>query len=281
LIFNQILSRKHKVLPIPLLMSALAKKVEIPIQQNVWTAKEQTYQNDLKLAADFQQTVLPEIVEVDYLDIALTYKPYDLVSGDVYDFMLNREKELAIFIGDATGHGISAALMTMMVHIAIDSLTPNLATDKSIRKLNQLISSRNTGRSVTSVLFRIRPDGLMNVTHAGHPSLIVVPNDNSELVSFKEAGCPLGLFIDEPVKYIEETYQLKSGDKIIAYTDGLTEWRNELKEAYGLDRLLETIKNNRSFDCNNLVQAIYNDAELFSNHQLNSDDLTILISEYK
>ncbi len=257
------------------------KNVDTTLQENNYSAEEKTYQNDLKLAADFQKAVLPEIVDVDYLDISLIYKPYDVVSGDVYDFILNREKELAIFIGDATGHGISAALMTMMVHIAIDSLTPNLATDKSIRKLNRLISSRNTGRSVTSVLFRIKPDGLMKVTHAGHPSLIVVPIDNSELILFKEAGCPLGLFIEEPVKYIEETYQLKTGDKIIGYTDGLTEWRNDNKESYGLDRLLNLINHDRSLDCDTLIHKIYDDAALFSNHQRNSDDLTMLIAEYK
>ncbi len=177
-------------------------------QEKIIPASERDYQHELELAADFQQSVLPEIVDVDYLDIDLIYKPYDFVSGDVYDFILNRERELAIFLGDATGHGISAALMTMMVHIAIDSLTPNLTTDDSLRKLNQLISSRHTGRSVTGVLFRISPDGFMRVSHAGHPSLIIIPSENSELIAFKEAGCPLGLFEDEPVRYIEETYQL-------------------------------------------------------------------------
>lgn len=245
------------------------------------SAETLAFQNDLKLAADFQQAVLPKIIDVDYLDIALIYKPYDAVSGDVYDFILNRERELAIFIGDATGHGISAALMTMMVHIAIDSLTPNLATDQSTRKLNRLISSRNTGRSVSSVLFRISPDGLMKMTHAGHPSLIVVPADHSELISFEEAGCPLGLFIEEPVKYIEETYQLKSGDKIIAYTDGLTEWRNDVKESYSLERLLNCINKNRVLNCETLIQRIYSEVEYFSHHQRNSDDLTMLIAEYK
>jgi phosphoserine phosphatase RsbU/P len=248
---------------------------------NYISPAEQDFQNELMLAADFQQTVLPEIIDVDYLDISLMYKPYDLVSGDVYDFILNRERELAIFVGDATGHGISAALMTMMVHIAIDSLTPNMATDKSIRKLNRLISTRKTGRSVTSVFFRVSPEGLMNVTHAGHPSLIVVPADSSELVTFEEAGCPLGLFIEEPVKYVEEDYQLKSGDKIIAYTDGLIEWRNDLKESYSADRLLNFISQNRTLDCSSLIKDIYNDVESFSSPLRNNDDLTILIAEYK
>ncbi len=242
--------------------------------------QEQSHQNDLLLAADFQRAVLPKIIDVDYLNIVLIYNPYDTVSGDVYDFILNREKELAIFVGDATGHGISAALMTMMVHIAIDSLTPNLSTDESIRKLNRLIASRHTGRSVSSVLMRIAPDGTMNVTHAGHPSAIVIPADKSDLVMFDEAGCALGLFIDEPVKYIEETYQLKPGDKVISYTDGLIEWRNERKEIYGIGRLLNVIKNNRTLDCESLMQGIYNEVESFANNQPINDDLTLLVAEY-
>lgn len=245
------------------------------------SVSERDYHYDLQLAADFQQSVLPQIVNVDYLDMDIVYKPFDVVSGDVYDFILNREKELAIFIGDATGHGISAALMTMMVHIAIDSLTPNLATNDAIRKLNQLIASRHTGRSVTGVLFRIRPDGLMKVTHAGHPSLIVVPADKSELITFQEAGCPLGLFDDEPVIYTEETYQLNPGDKVIAYTDGLTEWRDNLKKPYSLNRLFNVIEENRMLNCECLSSEIYNDAREFSKGKLNSDDLTLLITEFK
>lgn len=250
-------------------------------QQKVASIPERDYQYDLALAADFQQSVLPEVVDVDYLDIDLIYKPYDSVSGDVYDFILNRERELAIFIGDATGHGISAALMTMMVHIAIDSLKANLSTDESLRKLNRLIASRNTGRSVSSAFFRISPDGMLKVTHAGHPSIIIIPKDNSNLVLFDEAGCALGLFIEEPVKYIEESYQLKPGDKIIAYTDGLIEWRNPFKEAYGLNRLLDFVNAHRRLDFESLKQMIYNDVKSFAFHEAINDDLTLLVAEYK
>jgi len=251
-------------------------------QQNSYCVlpKEQSYQNDLMLAADFQRAVLPKIINVDYLDIALIYKPYDSVSGDVYDFILNRERELAIFVGDATGHGISAALMTMMVHIAIDSLKANLSTDESLRKLNRLIASRNTGRSVSSTFLRIAPDGMMKVSHAGHPSIIVIPADNSDLIMFEEAGCALGLFIEEPVKYIEESYQLKTGDKIVAYTDGLIEWRNPFREDYGLDRLLNFINAHRQLDFESLQQMIYNDVKSFAYHEEINDDLTLLVAEY-
>jgi len=170
--------------------------------------------------------------------------------------------------------------MTMMVHIAIDSLKANLSTEESIRKLNRLISSRQTGRSISSIFLRVTPDGLMTVTHAGHPSIIILPANSSELVMFSEAGCALGLFIEEPVKYIEESYQLNPGDKVIAYTDGLTEWRNNDKEVYGMERLLEFITNNRQHDCEKLMHGIYDDVELFADHQSINDDLTLLVAEF-
>jgi sigma-B regulation protein RsbU (phosphoserine phosphatase) len=108
----------------------------------------------------------------------------------------------------------------------------------------------------------------------------VIPADNSGLVLFDEAGCALGLFIEEPVKYIEETYQLKPGDKVIAYTDGLIEWRNKDKQVYGAEKLLNYIKQNHALDCDALMQGIYADVEAFANQQEINDDLTLLVARY-
>ena len=234
---------------------------------------------ELSLAAEFQQAVLPNIISTDYLDIALHYQPFDMVSGDVYDFKLNREKELAMFVGDATGHGISAALMTMMVHIAIDSLTPNLSTDESIRKLNKLISMRDTHRFVTGVFFRIAPNGKLTVTHAGHPSIIILPNNDAPF-TFDSAGCPLGLFEYEPVRYIEQTYQLKKGDQIIAYTDGLTDQQNPTGTTYGEEGLLKLISNNKFESSQACLELIKQDIDKYSNNKNVRDDTTLIVVTY-
>ncbi len=241
---------------------------------------QQNYLNELKLAAEFQQAVLPDIVDVDYLDIAIHFDPFNTVSGDVYDFKLNREKELAIFVGDATGHGISSALMTMMVHIAIDGLTPNLSTDESIRKLNQMIASRQTGRFVTGVFFRISPTGLLSVTHAGHPSILIVDSATNNITQFAEAGCPLGMFEEEPLSYQHETYQLRHGDKIIAYTDGLTEWKDDNNQAYSLDRLTDCISRHANTNCQGLIDRILDDVIHFSQGTEKIDDMTLLTAMF-
>lgn len=245
------------------------------------TLFEQNYLHELSMAADFQRTVLPEIIKVDYLDIAIRYEPVELVSGDVYDFKLNRERELAIFIGDATGHGVAAALLTMMMHIAIDTLAPHLPTDISMRKLNGLIASRHTHRSVSGAFFRVTPDGMLTVTHAGHPSIIVLPHNGAAAVQFQQAGCPLGMFVEEPVCYLEERYQLQAGDKIFAYTDGLTEWCNGQRQAFGLVQLLSYLQTHREQDTQQLATTVYEHARQFVGNVKNSDDLTLLVAEYK
>ena len=90
----------------------LATEIRDRAEQELIQQHEQM-QQELCMAAEFQRAVLPGPVDLSYLNIAILYRPCAEVSGDVYDFQQNREGELAIFLGDATGHGIAAALLTM------------------------------------------------------------------------------------------------------------------------------------------------------------------------
>jgi sigma-B regulation protein RsbU (phosphoserine phosphatase) len=151
---------------------------------------------ELCMAGEFQRAVLPEIPRLDYLRGDLRYLPYDTISGDVYDFVQTREREIGVFVGDATGHGVIAAFMTMMVHLGLDGLRPDLPTNEAMRRLNGLLAARNTGRWITAVYFRITPSGGLSVTHAGHPSLLILPRRGGKPVSFDEGGCALGMFAE-------------------------------------------------------------------------------------
>ena len=237
-------------------------------------------QQDLELAAEFQQMVLPAPPALPYINTEIIYRPFARVSGDVYDFLQNREGDIAIFLGDATGHGIAAALMTMMVHIGLEGIRRNLATDESLRILNRLIASRNTGRSVSAVFYRIRPSGYLTVTHAGHPSLIVLPADGSAPVQFENGGCALGIFEEEPVRYEEEAYQLRPGDKLIGYTDAAIEWANSQRETFGSERLLEFLSAQRELTVTELANSLLQKLESFSGGEKCKDDLTLVVTEY-
>ena len=237
-------------------------------------------QQDLQLAAEFQQMVLPPAPALPYINTEVVYRPYAQVSGDMYDFLQNREGDVAIFLGDATGHGIAAALMTMMVHIGLEGIRRNMATDESLRILNRLIASRNTGRSVSAVFFRIRPSGYLTVTHAGHPPLMILPADGSDVVQFEQGGCALGIFEEEPVRYEEEAYQLRPGDKLVAYTDAAMEWANPDKEIFGSERLLEFLSSQRQLPVEKLATCLVERLEDFSAGEQCKDDLTVIVTEY-
>lgn len=235
---------------------------------------------ELDMAAAFQRAVLPEPVPLAYLKTAVIYRPHGDVSGDVYHFLLNRERELGVFVGDATGHGVAAALLTMMVLLGLDGIRRNLPTDDTLRQLNRILASRKTGLSVTGVFFRITPGGKLTVAHAGHPSLLIIPADGSPVVRFEKGGCPLGVFEDEPVPYEEEHYQLNPGDQLFVYTDAVLEWESKSGEAFGMDRLARFLDQNRRADINKLNEFCLRELTNHSQGNECGDDLTMLAFEF-
>ena len=237
-------------------------------------------EEELRLAVEFQRAVLPAPPAVDFLRMDISYRPCDGVSGDVYDFVLSRDNEVGVFVGDATGHGVVAAFVTMMIHLALDALRPDLSTDEILRRLNTLLATRRTGRSISAVFFRITPSGLLSVAHAGHPSLLIIPVSGVEPVSFSKGGCALGMFEQESVAYQEETYQLQPGDRIFAFTDGLVEWRNPVCEAFGLERVKEVLMQTRGAHLSEVIERISNRVEGFCAGTRGHDDVTLLCAEY-
>jgi serine phosphatase RsbU (regulator of sigma subunit) len=234
--------------------------------------------DDLRLAAQFQRSILPELPDVPYLDMRVRYRPQDEVSGDLYDVMQTREGDIGVLVGDATGHGLTAAFMTMMMHSAVDNLRRDLPTDLTMARLNTLLSERPTGRAITAVFFRVRADGLLTVTHAGHPTLLVIPQRGA-VTSFKEGGCALGMFAEEPVPYVMESHCLGAGDILLAYTDGALECRNADGEAFGANRLLGWLRTHKTLPLDALLDGLL-DAILKHCDGGSEDDITLLACRY-
>ncbi len=255
---------------------------EVERRQRIASAlvrRHRELRDDLRLAAEFQRSVLPVLPVLDYLAMDVRLRPCRAVSGDVYDVHLNREGEVGVFVGDATGHGLPAAFMTMLIHSGLDNLRRDLATDETLVRLNRLLCERPTGRAVSAVYFRISRSGTLAVTHAGHPSLIVVPATRRPPVGFREGGCALGIFADEPVPYREEHHVLEPGDTVLAYTDGVLESRDAGGRPFGESRLLETLDAARHLAPAQLVEHVL--AEVGRHcRSLFCDDVTVFACRY-
>ena len=259
------------------------ENLEIQVQERTkeLQAANHTMQEDLLLAAEMQNAVLSEMHDISFLKISYRYFSYDLVSGDIYDMSVNPQNEFCFFLGDATGHGVAAAFMTMMVEIGLDSVPHYFSGDKVLRQLNHLLASRNTGRFITGIYLRINPEGTLYTSNAGHPSLLVIPRDGSDLVKMDEAGCPLGAFVEEHVPYVEEQYQLRDGDRVFVYTDGLIEWENLSNEQFGQQRLAQFLNENRALELDHLLESLILHLKKFSNDQLCNDDVTFHCFEFQ
>ena len=239
-------------------------------------------EDDLNLATEFQRALLPEFPRTHFLQCASLFLPYaGGVSGDVYDVMLNRDGDLNVFVGDATGHGISAALMTMMAQMGLDSMRGDLPADETLRRLNQLFASRERGRTLTAAYLRITSDGALRTSNAGHPPTLVVLKAGNGVEEFGEGGCPLGMFQEEVATYVEQHYQLQPGDTVFVFTDGITEWKNPNDEDFGLERLKQFLQFKAGDPLESILKSLFDHLTDFAVGRPCDDDLTILGMRYQ
>ncbi|MBF0276314.1 MAG: SpoIIE family protein phosphatase [SAR324 cluster bacterium] len=274
--FAQILANKL------FLTSQKAKKYEKMNQElaqvnNELASTNQILEDDLKVAAETQQTILSAgAVTVPFLASAKCYIPWGKVSGDMYYHALDKEGVFTFFLGDATGHGISAAFITMMCTmglIAIDSETP---TDEVMKKLNGLLASCSPpDKFMTGIFLRITESGSMTLTSAGHPPVIVIPEDGREAIVIEEAGIPLGMFAEVPAPYDKRSCTLKAGDKIFAYTDGVTEFISRSGELFGEKRLARFLEQNKESELETILADLLSELRKFSEGKEPDDDVTI------
>lgn len=237
-------------------------------------------ENELRLAAEFQNTILPKMCNAKYLDMEAYYLPFHEVSGDIYDLSYNREGAVNIFLGDATGHGVTAAFMTMMVTIALNNIRKDLPTCDLMSQLNLLLASRETGKLMTGIYLRIDPEGQLTATQASHPYLIILPHSGSSRVLFKKQGAPLGRTFYEDIPYKEDHYQLEKGDKIFIYTDGVIEWENYKGTQFGYGRLIRFLEQHQNKPLEKIVSQLVDYLKAFSSGIEQPDDLTIIGLQY-
>jgi phosphoserine phosphatase RsbU/P len=238
-------------------------------------------QQDLVLAREVQSATMNFLTDLPFLHSAVVFRPYAEVSGDFFDEYINATGDsLSLFIGDATGHGVSAALITMMVKMGLSSLARELKTDEVLRQLNRTLKPcLPIGRFLTGIFVRITSQGLVSSSNAGHPSMLIVTADGKEAVVFDQHGMPLGISSQEFLSYEEHSHTMKPGDRLFLYSDGVTECR-KAKELYGLDRLISFLQKNSALELEPLLENLVGDLAAFSGEDRFRDDLTLLGFQY-
>lgn len=262
------------------LLARINVHLQISLLNKKLTLTNAQMMDELSLAGEVQRAAIHDRMDVDFIDKSVLYIPYGGVSGDVYDFAINTKGDLCAFLGDATGHGMAAALMTMMVQSALDSIDGDAAVDSVMEQLDHLISERSGQRFVTGVYARISSSGVLEFSSAGHPPVIVLPKSGDPRVFSDTGGLPLGM-TEFGLPFGRGQVQLTSGDKVFLYSDGVTEWEDPDQLQYGIGGLLNYLSHHRSLNMGDIVTGILDDLRSFARETECNDDLTIIGLEYK
>lgn len=196
--------------------------------------------HELKAVGAIQRSLLPcKLPEMADVDLAAYYQTSQRAGGDYYDFFPMPDDQWGIFIADVAGHGIPAAVMMAITH-AIAHTRPGDATPpgKMLAYLNSTLEGRYTGHGVVFVtafygVFDPKTRRLL-YSSAGHPRPRLARNGKVTELDGK-AGLPLG--IDSPEAYPEHHIKLHSGDRLLFYTDGVSEAFNANHDLFGTDGL--------------------------------------------
>ncbi len=223
-------------------------------------SKNQTMEENLRVAADIQLAMLPQqyptfpagaAPEQSAFQFVHRYVPSESVSGDFFSISAISDTEVGVFICDVTGHGVRAALVTAMIRALAEELKP-LARDPGnfLRKLNFDLCSilKNTGSPMLTTAFYAVADcriGRLRFANAGHPKPLVIRRSRDlvePLVNASGRSQPaLGLFEDPPYATSETT--LARGDFLMLFTDGVYEVQGENEELYSQERLMLDVNN--------------------------------------
>jgi sigma-B regulation protein RsbU (phosphoserine phosphatase) len=200
-----------------------------------------------------------------------------VVGGDYYDVLRVDGGAIALCIADVSGKGMPAALVMSNVQAGLRALiTEGVPPARLLGRLNDLLRDNvRTGTFVTLFLGALDPDGRRLVfSNAGHNPPILMRPDGSFDRLFG-GGPVLGVLPDSAYEAHEIT--VATGDRLVMYTDGLTERADDKGEEYGEARLLDVLRANRQLGAAGLRDAIVADVTAFSTSAF-EDDLTVLVA---
>jgi sigma-B regulation protein RsbU (phosphoserine phosphatase) len=240
---------------------------------------------EMRAAARIQGSILPRAIpSTENLQIAVRYAPMTAVAGDLYDFPAIHPDSIGILVADVGGHGVPAALVASMVKIAVNMQTGRDGEPaKVITALNSTLCSEARGQYATAVYMRLDDrNRLGRYSAAGHPPPILWRRSTQALHELNETGLLLGVRSDEA--YTERSFTLLPGDRLLLYTDGLSEAENAAGQAYGDVALKEFIEIRQDLAAEPFVDQLLR--EVFdwsrgSSQPGQLDDITLVVVDVK
>lgn len=253
-------------------------------------------QEELNAAADVQRALLPkDLPEAQDIKFAWSFEPSIQLGGDAFNVFKLADSRYGFTFIDVCGHGLKSALLAVTVQHVIDPRyrhTPLLWADSAtdpkhlvvpptevLARLNSQFQMDMETAQYFSMLYGVLESdtGRIQYSTAGHPPPILV-TANGEIRQLEGTGFPIGI---APVAdYDLHELHLGAGDRLLFFSDGLTEVANEQKEEAGPERVLGWIREGINLGVDELVKLLAQNVTAWAADGIPNDDVSILMVEY-
>src|SRR5262245_60886005 len=236
--------------------------------------------SELEIARDVQSRLFPKgALSLESLLVGGICHPAQHVAGDYYDFLRLEDSSMAMAIGDVAGKGISAALLMASIQSAMRSQltrTGPKSPAQVVTLLNRQIYASTAPEKYATFYFGLFDEatGLLTYTNAGHPPPILLRDSAAQKLDI--TGTVVGAFPFS--RYEEKQISLRSGDLLVAYTDGVTEPENAYGEMFGEDRLVDVLLRHQDAGSDEIVARAMEAVVEWTGSPELQDDMTMLIA---
>ena len=248
------------------------------------TKEKERVSTELNMANQIQTSMLPHIFPAfpdrKEFDLYAKMDPAREVGGDFYDFFLIDEDHLCMVMADVSGKGIPAALFMMISKVILQSCAMlGRSPAEILEKTNEALCSSNQVEMFVTVWLGILEisTGKITAANAGHEYPAMTKDGTFELLKGRHGFVIGGL---EGVVYHEYELQMKPGDKLFLYTDGVPEATDAQNQMFGTGRMLEALNREKDADSEKILENVREDLDKFVSGAEQFDDLTMLCIEY-
>jgi len=239
-------------------------------------------EDDLELSQQVQQALLPQqSPEIPGLEVAVYSRPARIVSGDYFDFFRFKDNTHGLTIGDVVDKGMAASLLMASMQASLKILvSDNTSPQAVIERLNSIfIHNVRLSQFVTLFLGQFDPTTRrLTYTNAGHnPPLVLHQsvNGGNPVEWLHPTGAAIGLI--EQFNFSTATIDLRPGDLVVFYTDGVTDARNEQGQYFGTRMLTEAVQAAADQSARDVLREVRQRLQTFTNDRAIEDDTTLVV----